>query len=105
MNGATTNLSTLGWDGVQADLAAVFSNPANSSYIGGTAGTLANQDYINVLGTLNLNSTGVINVTDYNGFSSAAGDVYNLFDWGALVPNGFNVTTHLQLPTLTGGLN
>ena len=121
LNGATTNLSTLGYTG--GDISAFIATLTNtgsgltalqSQYIDGNVtgfgpnlGTLTNHDYINVGGTLTLNANGQISVTDFTGFTPVAGDVYNLFDWAALTNNSFNAVASggdLNLPTLSAGM-
>ena len=119
LNGATTSLVTLGWDGtsdISAFIASLTSaTMAQLQYIdgnvstttGGNLGSLHHHDYINVVGALTLNNKGKITVTNFGSFSPAAGDVYNLFDWSSLVNNGFNSAVtggDINLPTLTGSL-
>jgi hypothetical protein len=49
-----------------------------------------NHDYINVLGTLTLNSGSAVHVFANGTPSYAAGEVFNLLDWSSLINNGFN---------------
>lgn len=74
----------------------------NASLLTGSAG---NHDQISVTGTLTLNAGGSISVSTV-GYTPVFGDVFNLFDWGGLVNNGFNASVSggdLILPTLASG--
>lgn len=69
--------------------------------LGGTAENAF--DKIIVGGALTLGGT--INVTLVGGFSPAAGDVFDLFDFGSISAAGFSVANDLNLPALDGGLS
>lgn len=74
----------------------------NASLLTGSAG---NHDQISGTGTLTLNAGGTLSVTSA-GYSPVFGDVFNLFDWGTLVNNGFNASVSggdLILPSLGAG--
>ncbi len=69
-----------------------------------------NYDFINIAGTLTLNSGTIasptINVISNGYTSQSVGDVFNLLDWGTVTLNSFsssNNTTDLSLPTLNAG--
>lgn len=114
LNGATFNAVALlgsGWD--QSGSQLVSGAP---TYLSGAAGNLANHDYINVGGTLNLNQYGRLVVSNFGSYTPTGGDVFNLIDWTtALNSNGFTANAvhyngtgdggfDLDLPTLGSGL-
>ena len=75
---------------------------ANAALTTGT-GT-GNSDLLVVTGTLNLNATGIVTVTNY-GSTYAVGQVYNLEDWNAVNPNGFQTGGNIRLGGLIGNTN
>jgi hypothetical protein len=123
-NTATTSLFALGWDGTSSITAFVdglsTGTPDQQGALNGTFGNLSGHDYVNVGGTLTVNSLGDIAVT-HTGFLQG-GEVFNLLDWssvtgfGATNGSGFYVGNRtqdgtaalsvqdLQLATLSSGL-
>lgn len=122
LNGSTSTLTTLGWNGTTdlsafADSSCLRERRLVAKHAQRLAGSLANHDYINVGGTFNLNADGHILVNYFGSYAPQGGDVFNLLDWtGLLGINSFNINngnrfatggetnTDLILPTLNGGL-
>lgn len=74
----------------------------NASLLTGNPG---NHDHLEITGALTLNAGGTISVTNA-GYTPVFGDVFNLFDWGSLINNGFNASAtggDLILPSLGAG--
>lgn len=74
---------------------------ANVLAFGSTSSTSI--DLISVAGTLTLNSGSLLKIT-LNNYTPVYGDVFNLIDWSAVNLNGFDVSTDIELPTLTDPL-
>jgi autotransporter-associated beta strand protein len=104
LNGATFNAVALlgsGWDQSGGQL--ISGAP---TYLSGAAGDLANHDYINVGGTLNLNQYGRLVVSNFGSYTPTGGDVFNLIDWAtAFNSNGFTANAALYNGTGDGGFD
>ena len=99
LDGPTSTFSDLGYTG--GDMAAFIDGlPTGTSLqqgvLRGTQGTLANHDYLNIGGTLTLSADGRIAIDDFGSYSPVPGDIFNLMDWGAVIPNGFDVGNRYQ---------
>lgn len=67
-------------------------------------GGVGNHDQVSVTGTLTLNADGRIVVTELgSSYIPIFGDVFNLFDWGTLTENTFNVGTNNRTGGSGGG--
>lgn len=95
LNGATTTLAALGYTSGPMD---TFIDGLSSSLpeFNGGAGTFTAHDYLNVGGALTLNADGRIVVSNFGSYTPSMGDVFNLLDWGSLVPNLFNFGSRYQ---------
>jgi hypothetical protein len=122
LNGATSSLVQMGWNlsGSVQDFIASLATPntAQANIMNGVAGNLSNHDYLTVDGTLTVNSGGRVSVSLYSGFAPAAGQIFNLMDWGSILNNGFTVNNNytgagdfagsgfdLDLPDISGFSN
>ncbi|MBK8036808.1 MAG: hypothetical protein IPK22_06670 [Verrucomicrobiaceae bacterium] len=107
LGGATTTLTTLGYDG-STSLASFISGlpPGTANQPGavnGSFGTLADHDYVNVGGMLTLTGGGRFVVSTTNSDTPVFGDLFNLLDWTTLSAGTWNIATDLQLPMLSSG--
>lgn len=83
--------------------AAIGSGNLNSYATG--LGSGANHDRLAISGLLSINGGTTINVTNNGYFSNtpAAGDIFNLLDWGTLTTGTFNVGTNFRSSGNGGG--
>ncbi|MGB8170579.1 MAG: autotransporter-associated beta strand repeat-containing protein, partial [Chthoniobacteraceae bacterium] len=101
LNGPTTTLAALGFVSGGAD-AFIDGLTGNEAALNGSAGNLANHDYLRVGGVLALNSGGRIALENFGSFQPSKGDVFNVLDWGGIAINSFNAGPRYQNGTETG---
>ncbi len=113
LNGATSNLTALGYTSGTYDSFIDALPTTNPGVLNGVTGDLTGHDYINVGGALTLNQNGKITVSNFGSYTPVIGDLFNLLDWVSLTSNSFvfgsrtqngTEANDLDLPSLSPGL-